>query len=251
VRQLLPSPTGPEAEVDPVEVVWAERRQASPERPWVLVNMISSADGAATVEGVSGGLSGPADKAMFGALRQVPDVILVAAGTVRAEHYRPPAPPAEVQARRQAAGRTPVPRLAIVTGHLDLDLADPIFTAGASRPIVVTVAAAAPERRAAAAEVADVVVAGEGRVQLADALGQLHAMGAQVVLCEGGPSLLGQLAAADLIDELCLSVAPALVGGDGTRIVRDGPVDAAPLGLVLDRVLEEDSMLFLRYLRPR
>jgi len=88
-------------------------------------------------------------------------VILVAAGTVRAEHYRPPAPSPEVQARRKAAGRLAAPRLAIVTGHLDMDLEDPIFTAGASRPIIVTVAAAPEERRAAAAEVADVLVAGD------------------------------------------------------------------------------------------
>jgi len=253
MRRLLPPPPAEDGEaaevVDPVQLVWSDRRPAAADRPWVLANMISSVDGAATLEGTSGALGSPADKAMFSALRQVPDVILVASGTVQAEQYRPPSPPAEVRARREAAGLTPVPRLAIVTGHLNLDLDGPLFTDTATRPILLTVEAVPEARRQAAGAVADVLVAGQGRVQLDQALHLLHQQGIAVVLCEGGPSLLGQLAGADVLDELCLTVSPLLVGGDELRIVRGAAEATVRRPLVLDRVLEEDSMLFLRYLR--
>ncbi|OWY60806.1 hypothetical protein B7486_67190, partial [cyanobacterium TDX16] len=194
VRRLLP-PTEPAgAAVDPVQEVFERPRTPPTGRPWVLVNMISSADGAASLDGTSGGLGGPADKAMFSALRQVPDVILVAAGTVRAEGYRPLRPPDEVRARRAAHGLDPVARLAIVTSHVDLDLADPLFTDAELPPIVIT-GSGAPADRLAAVEAAggQLLVAGDDRVDLALALAELGRHGAGVVLCEGGPSLLGQL----------------------------------------------------------
>lgn len=250
VRQLLPPTDPPAAEVDPVELAWAVDRPAPLGRPWVLVNMVSSTDGAAAVAGRSGGLGGPADRAMFQALREVPDVILVAAGTVRAEGYRPPDPTTDQRARRHEHGHEPVPRLAVVSRSLALDLDAPLFTEARARPIVLTGSSAPADRRAAAAEVADVVEAGEDGVAPDRALAALGELGVDVVLCEGGPSLLGQLVGADLVDELYLSLSPSLVGGDSPRICH-GPHPGAVHELDLERVVEADGLLLLRYCRAR
>jgi riboflavin biosynthesis pyrimidine reductase len=227
-------------DVDPRSLYGADDRDAGGDRPWVLVNMISTADGATTIDGVSGPLGGPPDKRVFAAVRAVADVILVAAGTVRAEGYGPPRPP--------EGGRAP--RLAIVTGSVDLDFAGRVFTEArpGARPIVVTTRSAPAERVKAASAVADIVEAGDDRVDAGRAIAALHDAGARIVLCEGGPSLVGQLVASDLVDELCLSLAPILASGDSSRIAH-GPAPTAPVRMRLDRVLEEDDLLFCRYVR--
>jgi riboflavin biosynthesis pyrimidine reductase len=97
------------------------------------------------------------------------------------------------------------------------------------------------------AVVDDVIIAGDERVDLVRAIGELRARGARVVLCEGGPSLNGQLVAAGILDELCLSLSPLMASGESARIAH-GATSSAPLAMRLDRVLEEDSYLFLRYL---
>jgi len=147
MRQLLPFPCDP---VDPA-AVYGDLPPAGT-RPTVRLNMIASIDGATTVAGVSGGLGGPADHALFAVLRSQADVVLVAAGTVRAEHYGPSAVPVAVLSR---------------SGRLDWDA--PFFTAAITPPIVVTVAEApALERRQGAARSAasrysdDQVVSKEG-----------------------------------------------------------------------------------------
>jgi riboflavin biosynthesis pyrimidine reductase len=226
VRQLYPVALDP---VDPFGV-YADLPRASG-RPAVRVNMIASVDGAATVGGLSGGLGGPADHALFAVLRELADVVLVAAGTVRAEGYGPSTVP-----------------VAVVSRSLRLDFAAPFFTAATARPLVVTVAEAPPPARARAAEVADVLIAGERDVDLLRALELLGGRGFGAVLAEGGPSLNGQLATAGLVDELCLTVSPMLVGGDARRIA-SGQAPAVPRGLELCSVCEDDSFLFLR-LRP-
>lgn len=233
MRQLLP---GPGADVDPAAVYDAgDRAPHEDGRPWLLANMVSSADGAATLTGRSGGLSTEADRALFHRLRGVADVVLVGASTVRAEGYGP------------ARGNDPPP-IAVVSGSLSLDWGTRFFTEARARPLVVTSAAADPARVAEAAEVADVVVAGEERVEPRRALAELGRRGHAVVLCEGGPSLLAEVAAADVLDELCLSLSPLLAGGTERRILA-GPLPNAPVGLRLASVLEEEHVLFLRYLR--
>jgi riboflavin biosynthesis pyrimidine reductase len=117
-----------------------------------------------------------------------------------------------------------------------------------ARPIVVTVAGAPPDALAHAARVAEVVVAGDRDVDLAVALDALGGRGHRAVLAEGGPILNAQLAAAGLLDELCLSLSPRLVGGDAKRIL-DGPPLPGPAPLRLCSVCEQDRFLFLRY-RP-
>ncbi len=245
VRQLLPEAV---SEVDPVAAYAGDERPAPPDRPWLLVNMVASADGATAVDGRSGALGGAADRAAFTAIRAVADVILVAAGTARAEGYGPPRTPPELQAARQARGQAAKPRIALVTRSVDLDFDAELFADPASRCLVIAPDDAPADRLSAAAQVADVVTAGRGGVDLPAAVAHLRSLGATVVLAEGGPSLLGQLAAADLVDELCLTLSPTLVAGDSARIVHGANLPDGIAPLHVERVLEQDGFLLLRYL---
>jgi riboflavin biosynthesis pyrimidine reductase len=245
VRRLLPDPA---EDVDAAAAYAGDPRPAPPERPWVLVNMVASADGAIEVDGRSGGLSGPADKGVFFALRALADLILVGAGTARVEDYGPPRLPAEAQEARRARGQAPLPRLAVVTGRLGLDPGARLFAdVQGPRPLVLTARSAPDDRRAALGEVAEVVDAGESTATAEGIATALGATGATVVVCEGGPTLNGVLLAGDLVDELCLTVAPLLTSGGASRAVV-GPHLADPARLRLDRVLEHDGELYLRYL---
>ena len=214
----------------------------------MLLNMVASLDGATALDGRSGGLGGQADLAVFRVLRSVPDVILVGAATVRAERYGPPRTSEAHQAARRARGQEPFPRLAIVSGRLDLDVQAELFTATPSRPIVITGSAAPADRRAELAEVADIVVAGAERVDLVAALGQLRDLAGGVVLCEGGPTLNAQLLAAGVVDEVCATIGPLLVGGSSKRMI-EAATDDTPEPLRLDRLLEADGVLLARYVR--
>lgn len=246
MRQLFPEPI---EDADVEALYEADDRPRPAGRPWVLCDFISSADGASELDGRSGGLGDENDRLVFRTLRGVADVVLVGAGTVRAESYGPPRLPEATRARREARGQAPLPRLAIVSGSLRLDLASPLFTETDEPPLVVTSPAASAARRAEVADRADLVLAGQGdSVDLEVALSTLAELGADVVLCEGGPALAGQLLDADLIDEWCLSLAPLLVGGPGARPLR-GPEPGSAHPLPLRRVLESSGYLFLRYAR--
>lgn len=212
------------------------------------VNMVSSADGAATVDRRVGALSGPADQELLHLLRGLCDVLLVGAGTVRAEGYGPLDLPEEARRRRTESGQLPVPRMAILTREITLDLDAPVFTSATDRPVVLTTERAPVERRTAAAEVADVVVVGEQQVDLPRALDALVERGLSRILSEGGPQVLAELLAAGLVDELCLAIAPLVTCGAETRITA-GPALATPMQLTLAQVLEQDEFLFLRYTR--
>ena len=220
------------------------------DRPWVLVNMIESADGAIEVDGVSGPLGSAGDKDVFSTLRMIPDVILVGAGTVIAEDYSPTSTSVSTRTRRLANGAWPTARIAVVSNSLSFDTGSQLFTGGGVRPIVVTSHHSDIDRRDEVATVADVIVAGEDSVDLAAALRELGALGARVVLSEGGPSLNAQLFAEDLVDELCVTLAPLIVGGPSRRILHGPEVPGTAL-LALAHVLTEDHYLFLRYLVDR
>ncbi|WP_068924833.1 pyrimidine reductase family protein [Planobispora rosea] len=217
-----------------------------PEGPCLRVNMVASADGGTWLDGLSGGLSGRGDKRIFGVLRGLADVVMAGAATVRAEGYGPARPRESWRGLRE--GRPAAPPVAVVTRGLELDLSSPLFTEAEpdARTIVVTCGAAPAERRAEVARHADVIVAGDDRVDLAAAVRQLAVRGLGRVLCEGGATLNGQLAAAGLVDELCLTVSPMLVGGTSSRIL-DGP--GALSRLRLAHVIEEQGFLFTRYVR--
>jgi riboflavin biosynthesis pyrimidine reductase len=243
MRQLFPVQIDP---VDPVDV-YGQMPEVTG-RPSVRLNMIASIDGGTTSSGVSRGLGGPADHELFFVLRSVADVIVVGAGTARAEGYGPSRLPASLWDARARRGQAPLPPIAVLTRSCRLDWEDPFFSGATARPIVITVSEATAADRARAAEVADVIVAGSREVELERALDSLGERGARFVLVEGGPSVNGQLALAGLLDELCLTVSPQLLSGDSKRIL-GGPPLSDPMRLELASICEQDDFVFLRF-RP-
>ena len=215
--------------------------------PTLRVNFIASLDGAVTVDGVSGGLHGPGDKEIFETLRMVCDALIVASGTVRAENYRALRLTEPARAWRRAHDLPEFPLMVIVSGSLDLDLDQLVFADAPIRPIVLTRASAPAARVAQMATVAEVIAVGAEAVDLPAAVTALHERGATQLLCEGGPHLLGALTAADLVTELCLTVAPMLVGGGPGRIAAGAP--GMPRRMSLRHALSVEDMLFLRYAR--
>lgn len=230
------------AVIDPAEAYWV------PTGPHLRLNMVASLDGAASVAGRVGSLTGPADQRLLGTLRNLSDVLLVGAGTLRVEGYGPLTAGSRWRGRRAERGQTETPGLAIVSRRLELDPDHPVFTDAETRSIVITCQASPADRLQRLARVADVIVAGEQQVDLAQALAQLHHRGLLRVLSEGGPQLLSALFEADLVDELCLAVSPLLVGSAGHRITADAPFPD-PIGLRLASVYTDEDFLFCRYLR--
>jgi riboflavin biosynthesis pyrimidine reductase len=208
--------------------------------PVLRANFIASADGAVTVDGLSGGLHGPGDKEIFDSLRMVCDALIVAAGTVRAEKYDALRLTPDARAWRRAHGLAEFPLMVVVSRSLDLDPDQLVFADAPVPPIVVTTTAGAPDFPGAET----LRVAG-----LPEMVRALHDRGARQLLCEGGPSLFGALIEDDLVDELCLSVSPLLVGGGPGRIATGAP--AAPRRMSLRHVLTNEDMIFLRYARDQ
>ncbi|MGW2657731.1 pyrimidine reductase family protein [Streptomyces sp. NPDC001478] len=218
--------------------------------PWLRANMVSTLDGAAQHDGRSQPISCDSDMRIFGTLRGLADLVIVGAQTVRLEGYRPARAREAFAARREAAGQTPAPAIAVVSGSLDLDFSLPLFVSPSAPTLVLTGAGAPPDRIAAARKAgAEVVIAGEGsRVDPARAVAELTELGHRRLLTEGGPRLLGQFVAAGVLDELCLTLAPMLTAGDAQRIA-GGPSVAVPERFVLTSLLEEAGFLFSRYRR--
>jgi riboflavin biosynthesis pyrimidine reductase len=281
---LLGGPPQPSSAAQVVEHLrlWEPRPPTSPptRRPLLLLNMVCTADGRATLGGRSGPIGNRADREFFHALRTAVDAVLVGAGTVRAERYgglvRDEAP----RRLRHARGLAEEPLACIVSASLDLAPDIPLLADPAARIAVLTPSPAgelpgsiapagersrstapahessrstAPtgERSDGAAPVEYIRAARDGRLDLPAALAELHTrLRVRTVLCEGGPGLNGQLLAAGLVDELFLSLAPKLAGGAdpgaALRIV-SGPELDPPLELELLDVLESDSQLMLRY----
>jgi riboflavin-specific deaminase-like protein len=242
-------PPSEAVEVDDAEL---ERIYAYPEpldAPWVQVNFVSSADGAATVGGRSKGLSSPADQRIFSLGRDLADVILVGAGTVHIEGYGGVERTKSRTERRARLGLSAAAPIAVVTARCSIEPASPLVTDTEVAPIVLTTAAAPERRRAALSQAGvDVIVAGEHTVDLRKSLAALAERGLPRVDCEGGPTLFGSLIAEDLVDQLCLTVSPLLVGGGASRIAHGPPTDATR-GLSLASALIEDGVLMLRYRR--
>ncbi|HEX9032109.1 MAG TPA: pyrimidine reductase family protein [Streptosporangiaceae bacterium] len=263
VERIRPSVAGGPGVTELIDALAAI--YAYPDRLWVRANMIASVDGAVALDGRSGGLSGPADRLLFSVLRSLADVVLVGAGTARAERYRQ-AQPDELWPQLRA-GRPAAPPIAVITGRLDLDLDGPLFGGGAhkdartgattprnaapglAQTIVLTTAQVPEHRIKAAGRVADVVVAGDTEVSATAAIEQLVTRGHRRILVEGGPVLLGQLSAAGLLDELCLTISPFLEGGHTAARVLAGHGPAQLTGLTLASLLEDDGFLLSRYVR--
>ncbi|MEV4229535.1 pyrimidine reductase family protein [Streptomyces bobili] len=243
------SPGGHEWSLDEIADAYAypEPRPGEPVA-WLRANMVSTLDGAAQHDGRSQPISSATDMRVFGTLRALADVVIVGAQTVRQEHYRPARARAEFAERREAAGQGAAPAIAIVSASLDLDFSLPLFTSPLVPTLILTGAAAAPDRVAAAEKAgARVLIAGDGMgVEPARAVRALAALGHTRLLTEGGPRLLGQLVAAGVLDELCLTVSPMLAAGGAQRIA-GGPAVAVPQRFALVSLLEEDGFLYSRY----
>ncbi|MGW1612952.1 pyrimidine reductase family protein [Streptomyces sp. NPDC002285] len=219
-------------------------------QPWLRANMVSTLDGAAQHDGRSQPISTATDMRIFGTLRALADVVIVGAETVRLEGYRPARAREEFARAREAAGQGPAPAVAVVSAGLDLDYGLPLFTSPLVPTLILTGAAAAPDRIAAAEKAgAQVVIAGDGvGVDPVRAVQALAELGHTRLLTEGGPRLLGQLVAAGVLDELCLTVSPMLTAGDAQRIA-GGPSVPVPKRFELVSLLEENGFLFSRYRR--
>ncbi len=211
---------------------------------WVRANMVTTLDGSAVAaDGVTEAISDPVDKAVFGILRGLSDVVLVGAGTVRAERYGPPSASSILAERRAAAGQPPAPTLAVVTRSGDVPTDTGLFAPGAATLVVAPASAdldhlrrlAGPER---------VVVAGEQDVDPVAAVAALADRGLRRVLLEGGPQLLGHTVAAGRLDELCLTLSPLLVAGGGPRIALG---DQARVRVRAAHLLESDGVLLGRW----
>lgn len=236
MRRLLPAHDP--AELDDTGLADAYRLAG----PSVRVNFVGSLDGAIAIQGRSGGLGSPGDKRVFRMLRALADVVLVGAGTATAEGYRPVAADPAVGSLRAALGRPATAPIAVVSRRASLAPGDRLAV---DSTILVTCAAADPARRAALAGAGvTVLVCGDDEVDLPRALQELAGRGLEQVVCEGGPALFAAALAAGVVDELDLTVAPALVGGE-TRLLPDAL--AEPVRPRLVQVLEEDGVLFTRY----
>jgi riboflavin biosynthesis pyrimidine reductase len=212
----------PESAVE-AHVALPEMLQA--ERAFVRLNMISSVDGGTAVGGVSGALGNRDDHAVFAALRAQADGVLVGLGTVIAEHYRAP-DPAQLQ-------------LYVVSDTNDVSGADELFASGRATLVV-------PESVGPAPEGVPELRAGAGPFVDLDVVSR--ALAGKVVVCEGGPTLAGLLAAQNLLDEFFVTVAPRVIAGDSARVTHGPEADASPWELA-HGFLDDDGFLFLRYCR--
>ena len=219
-------------------------------RPHVMLNMVATADGRATVAGRSAPISGRADRALFHGLRTAVDAVLVGAGTVRTERYGRLIVDQSRRQLRRDRGMQEEPLACIVSGRLALDSDIPLLAEPAARVVVLTSSAAS--LTPTAAHVDYIRTHTDGVLDLPAALGELgSAFAVQSVLCEGGPHLARQLLACGLVDELFLSLAPKLAGGEpaggeALRILAGAELEP-PAELELTGVLESESFLFLRY----
>ncbi|MCX4094796.1 pyrimidine reductase family protein [Nocardia sp. alder85J] len=227
---------------------------AHPDSPWLRVNFIASIDGAATVDGRSGALGGPADRAVFAILRDLADVILVGGGTARAENYGGARTDAHrrIRLHHHGLGGDPAgapPPIAVVTARADIDPTGRLFTDTGRPPLILTTTSADAGRKQALTDAgAEVIEAGDDTVTAAAIRAALGARGLLRVLFEGGPTLFGDLLSAGFVDELCLTVSPLLVGGSSTRIAV-GP-SAAPTPMVMRHaLLDDDGTVLTRWER--
>lgn len=231
--------------------------------PWTILNMVQSLDGGVTSDDVSADLGSPADQEIFRTLRSLADVILVGAETVRKEDYGPPKLTAELREQRKSRGQRPLPEIAVVSASLALDPKSRLFEDG-HKPVIFTCSGT----QETLSKVAEVIVlegaeapeptsALEGEVtkressdagmavDLSAVRKALGERGHKIILCEGGPTLNAQLVAKDLIDEFCISLSPAFLGGNPLRLLEGTPLLAKNLALL--SVATDKALLFLRY----
>jgi len=241
MRRLLPDP-GPTTVSEQLETYrpWEEPPE---ERPLVAMNFVATVDGRATIDGRSGPIGSEADTAMLAGLRTRFDAVMVGAGTMRVERYGRLASKPETRERSQEAGLAAEPLMVLVSGRLDLPWDAPLFGEG-GEILIFTSSETDPPATASSVE----VVRHPGAVDLTEAVRHLRReRGIRALLSEGGPHLHEQMQADGLVDDLFLTIAPKLSGGEAPRII-EGPLPGV-VDLRLAWLLEEDGELFARYRR--
>ena len=239
LRRLLPEP-GELTAAEAVEGLGLGDR-APAGRPYLVLNMVATVDGAATVGHRTAPISDPADRQLFHQLRAQVDAVMAGAGTVRLERYGRLVRDESRRAARAARGQEPDPLAVVVSRSLNLPADVPLLQDPGSRVVIVT-----SSDTELAGVAADVTYLRES--DLAVALRRLRAEhGVRSILCEGGPDLNASLLPAGLVDELFLSIAPVLAGTAGALTIVDGAPLEAPVALDLVWLLESDGQLFARY----
>jgi riboflavin-specific deaminase-like protein len=240
MRRLLPDcgETTLQEELDTLDLV----EQAHPHRPFVVTNFAITLDGKATLYGRSGAIGSETDTQMLVGLRTKTDALMIGAGTMRAERYGRPIADPDKRARRERRGLPHDPLFVIVSGRLDIPWDAPLFTDGGGRVLIFTASEAEPPDT----ETPVRLVRHPDRVDLAAALAYLrNERGIRALLCEGGPRLHAQLIDAGLVDELFVTHAPKLAGGEGPGLAVGLSELERPLELRW--LLEERGELFARY----
>jgi riboflavin-specific deaminase-like protein len=240
MRVLFPQPgeTTPADQLSDLHLV----DRAHPDRPYTILNFATTLDGRASIDGKSGAIGSDTDTEVLQRLRTQVDAVMIGAGTMRAERYGRMVSDPQLRAWRERIGLPHDPLAVIVSGRLELPWDAPLFTDGGGRVLIFTASDAEPPETKTPVG----VVRHEGGVDLAEALRYLRAeRGIRALLCEGGPTLHAQLQAAGLADELFLTIAPKLAGGEAPRII-EGDLPAV-IGMDLVWLLEADGELFARY----
>jgi 5-amino-6-(5-phosphoribosylamino)uracil reductase len=243
MRQLLPVSID---DVDPAEMIAALALgdRAPAHRPYTIANFVSSVDGRVSVDGGSTGLGDAGDKAIFRSLRGCADAVLAGTGTIGAEHYGALARDPAVAALRGRLGLAAQPALVTISRHGAIP-AMPLLQDPGSRLIAYV----GPDVEApgdARAEV-ELVRRDPAQLTMSAVLGDLRARhGVRLLLCEGGPSIFGDLVGEGVCDELFLTLGARLVGGGGGAITRHLALDR-PLDVTLLWALSQEASLYLRY----
>ena len=240
VRRLLPEPgsTTIAEEVASYDFVGA----AHENRPYTVTNFALTVDGRATISGRSGAIGTETDTAMLVGLRTRVDALMIGAGTMRAERYGRVVGDPQKRARRERAGLPHDPLMVIVSARLDLPWDAELFTSGAGRVLIFT----SSETEAPETATPVRVVRHDGVVDLPEAMRYLRTERCiRGLLCEGGPHLHAQLLAAGLVDELFITTAPKLGGGDGPGLAEGLPAEVRELELI--SLLADGGELFHRY----
>lgn len=214
-------------------------------KPYIRTNMVSSIDGAISIDGHAKELSSKADRKIYRVMRNLSDIILVGARTMRIENYKPAKIDEENQELRVSRGQDPLPSIALVSRSGLFDWGMPFFTDTKIKPLVFT----SDEGAKVASEgkdVAEIISCGDNTVDLNRLVKKLSSRGFIKILCEGGPTLNAHLLKAGLIDELCLTFSPLIVQGDSARIF-NGPTLDVPIEFSISNMFVEDNNIFTRY----
>ena len=220
-----------------------------PESPWLRSMMVMTLDGATVgADGLSGSISGPADKRVFMEARRLADVVLVGAGTIRAERYKPMLAKPEWQEARASWGLAPAPQIVVVSGRLDLPWDEPMFSDSALPVLVATTTSAEDDRLAQARRHSEVVQVGDESVDLRALVRLLHERGQQRIDCEGGEALLDALVREDLVDEMDLAISPVFAGSGYLRDPQR-EITSPYARFSLAHQFEDEGFVFCRFVR--